>query len=248
MSSWSLFSTIRFEPLRRVNANNDRGGNFFKNVTNNLPPVVVKCLKRLQIFGKLDKNNKQRKELDNCCFFYALKQTGEQKEEILNKIRLKINTKSLTNSEVENFCMEFKIYLKMNYIDDSSKKKSKISNRIAYKERGEKRRKYFDVPEDKVEHKHLINLYNKDYFTEERTPFTSYYIKNIGSLDPKCYNKLMLGQKLKTGKTKLIMSSKLVRSLMKTNHFKPITFLQFGIISTIYSNDIPKKLYFPYGQ
>ena len=66
--------------------------------------MVVKYLKRLQIFDKLDKNNKQRKELDDFCFVYAVKQIGEYKEEILYQIRLRINTRYLTNSAVANLC------------------------------------------------------------------------------------------------------------------------------------------------
>ena len=167
MPAWSLFSAIKFEPIKKVKSNNDRGGNFFKYVTDNLPSIVVEYLKRLQIFDKLDDDNKRREELNDCCFVYALKQTGEYSEEILNQIRLRINTRYLSNSAVANLCKEFKIHLKLNYIDVNSR-------RIEHK-----KKRYFGVCEEKAAHRHLFNIYNKHYFIEERTPFTRYYIENV---------------------------------------------------------------------
>ena len=237
MPPWSLFSAIKFEPVKNTKSYNDRGGNFFKYVTHNLPSIVVEYLKRLQIFDKLnDDDNKQRKELNDCCFVYALKQTGEYSEMTLNQIRMRINTRYLSNSSVEDLCNEFKIHLKLNYIDDNNKLE-KIKH---------KNKKYFGVSEDESEHKHIFNIYNKHYFIEERTPFTNYYINHVNTLPTNFYNKRMNGKKLRIEtNNKLLMSSKLVRILMKTNHFKPITFGQFGLMTTIYSNEIPKELDFP---
>ena len=232
-----IIFSFKFEPVENTKSYNDRGGNFFKYVTHNLPSVVVEYLKQLQIFDTLnDDNNKQRKELNDCCFVYALKQTGEYSETTLNQIRLRINTRYLSNSAVEDLCNEFKIHFKLNYIDVNNK-----SEKIKHKNK-----KYFGVSEDKAEHKHIFNIYNKHYFIEERTPFTSYYINNMNTLPTNFYNKRMNGKKLRieTG-NRLLMSSKLVRILMKTNHFKPITFGQFGLMTTIYSNEIPKELDFP---
>ena len=86
----------------------DRGGTFFKYKTQNVPQIVIDYLKRLQIFDTLTEQippmvrRTQRKELNDCCFIYALQQTGEYTEEELNRIRLRINSRYLTHSSIEH--------------------------------------------------------------------------------------------------------------------------------------------------
>ena len=274
MPEWSLFSAIRFEEMKQVKANNDRGGKFFRYVTKNVSQKVSEYLIRLQIFDKLDeekinkKVNKkvtekqieyneepninktkhvQRKELKDCCFIYALQQTGEYTEDELNKVRLRINTRYLTHSAIDHLCKEFKINLKINYIDEDAKGKHK--SRKIEKRLGGKSRNYLGVPENEALHKHIFNLFDKHYFIEERTPFTTYYIEHIDELPEDCYNKRFNKAKNKmvidNSKSRFIMSSNLVRSLMKSNHFEPITFGQYGILTTVYSDLIDKDLDFP---
>ena len=80
LPEWSLFSAIKFSKFTKYNGNNDVGGSFFKYLTTDKVPVkVIEYLQRLQIFDSLvikDKHNKekQRDELNDCCFIYALKQ------------------------------------------------------------------------------------------------------------------------------------------------------------------------------
>ena len=265
MPEWSLFSAIRFEEMKIVDSNNDRGGKFFRYVTKNVPPKVVEYLKRLQIFDRLDTHKVkhcdeekvekaitkikriQRKELNDCCFIYALQQTGEYAEEELNKIRLRINTRYLTHSAIEHLCQEFKINLKIIYIDEGANGKNK-KKQIEKHKKGQKGKNYMGVPENEALHKHTFNLFDKHYFIEERTPFTSYYIEHIDELSEDCYNKTFNKAKNKmvidNSPSRFITSSNLVRSLMKSNHFTPITFGQYGILTTIYTDELDKDLDF----
>ena len=111
LPSWSLFSAIRFEPNPKVDsnrsapgsveprrANRDNGGSFFKYLLNtSVNEELTKYLVRLQLFDSLMNNNKPREEWNDCCFVYALSQTGCYDEETLNTIRLRIQNRYLSN-------------------------------------------------------------------------------------------------------------------------------------------------------
>ena len=257
LPEWSLFTAIKFSKLKQTDANNDRGGTFFRYLTNNVPKVVVDYLARLQIFDTLmsktvNKKDKvkytQRKELNDCCFVYALQQTGEYTEEELNQIRLRINTRYLTHSSIEKLCQEFKIHLKIIYIDENANTKNKKQQTIK-RAKGQKSKNYLGLSELEAKHKHIFNLFEKHYFIEEKTPFTSYYIEHMDELSEDDYNKIFNKTKNKmvvdNKPARFITSSNLVRSLFKSNHFKPITYGQASILSTVFYNEINKDSDFP---
>ena len=84
LPEWSLFDYIRIEKLFKYKkVNRDNGGHFFEYLAvESLPKRVIEYLAKLQIFTCLSINGKtQRKELDDCCFIYAVKQTGKFTEE-----------------------------------------------------------------------------------------------------------------------------------------------------------------------
>ena len=274
LPQWSIFSALKFTKLKDYDGYNDRGGTFFRYLTKNVPKIVIDYLKRLQIFDTLveEKVNKQvnkkvtdkqieynevpdlvkikkvqRKELNDCCFIYALQQTGEYTEEELNKMRLRINTRYLTHSSIENLCQEFKINLKITCINENVKGTTRAKQQIRKHKKGHKTRNYFGVPENEAKHSHTFNLFEKHYFIEEKTPFSSYYIEHIDELPEDCYNKRFNKSKNKmvVDNTKKISSSNLVRSLMKSNHFKPLTYADTELLMTIYYNEINDDLDFP---
>lgn len=74
LPDWSLFSAIVFSKFKSYKGNNDVGGSFFQYLTTDKVPIkVIDYLKRLQIFDSLvNDKNKQREELNDCCFIYAL--------------------------------------------------------------------------------------------------------------------------------------------------------------------------------
>ena len=131
LPEWSLFSEIKFSKFTKYDGNNDVGGSFFKYLTTDkVPKRVVEYLQRLQIFDSLvykDKHNKekQREELNDCCFIYALKQTGNYSEEMLNQMRLRINNRYLSQSSINQLCEEFKLHIRLTYLDESAKYKKK---------------------------------------------------------------------------------------------------------------------------
>ena len=68
----------------------------------------------------VDSKNKCIEELDDCCFIDALKMTKLFTEDILNKMRLRIRNRCLSNKSVDELCREYKIHLKLHYFDDET--------------------------------------------------------------------------------------------------------------------------------
>ena len=237
---WSMFSAIRFEPNLKVDSNRDNGGSFFKYLVNQ--PVqedLLQYLVKLQIFDTLTVNNKQREELNDCCFVYALSQTGCYDEETLNTIRLRIQNRYLSNSAINKLCDEFHIQVRVNVLEDinstSVHKKRPMINTV---NRQQKNYIGSDTPDENRVHE--FNLFENHYFIEESTPFSCYYIKHLNELKPEDLDKYNMEIKDKYWRSAraYIKSSNLVRELFKQGFFTPITYGQYNILNTVYYKDI----------
>ena len=85
-------------------------------------------LSRYQIFPSIvrfDKKQrpKQIKELNDSCFIYALKIHGVSRD-VLDKLRLRINTRKLGTAKMDALCDEFKIHAvvkDLEYTNDNTK-------------------------------------------------------------------------------------------------------------------------------
>ena len=261
---WCLFSAIRFNRYHKYTGEtkNSRVGSFFNHIL--VKPVcdeLRQYLIKLQIFDSLVQPNKnsladvfrteilqvarsdndkikQRKELNDCCFVYALKQTGLYDETTLNAIRLRIQHRFLSSSAINSLCEEFKIHIKVNCIDEEAKGKNKRRPMIITV--NGKQRDYVGIKDAEPNRTHTFNLYNKHYFLEETTPFSTYYINHLSTLteaDFDKYDKEFQNNRWKPART-FIKSSNLVKELMKQGYFEPITYGQFCILNTIYYKDI----------
>ena len=91
-------------------------------------------------------------------------------EDILNKMRLRIRNRYLSNKSVDELCREFKIHLKLHYLDDETTE----GNRN--KKIGCNYKRFIGVSEDVANFTVEMNIYKKHYFLEEITPFSKYYI------------------------------------------------------------------------
>ena len=241
LPSWSLFSSLKFSTVYNQKANRDVGGTFFTYLVKEECPQMIKdYLTKLQIFDKLvDENGKQREELNDCCFVYALQQTGLYDEDTLNKIRLRIQNRYLSQSSVNHLCEEFKIKIKLTFINEDAQSKNKkqtvrsISNKKA--------KSFMGVKEPLPNRSHHFNIYEKHYFIEEKTPFSTYYIQHLEELDESKFNKEMQNKRWKTARF-FISASNLVRELLKKNYFIPITYGQASVLKTIFYNEINPDL------
>ncbi len=245
--AWSLFSGIRFYRNPRVDTYSDRGGEFFSYLVKEQVPQCIKdYLIKLQIFDKLtdDRNKfKQRSELNDCCFVYALSQTDDYSIEELNQIRLRIQNRYLSQNAINQLCSEFKIHLKLTFIDEDFEGRNKKQTVKPYS--NSKRKNYLGVEKDEANHIHHFNIFQKHYFIEEKTPFSTYYMKNYEEIndETKFDKEYVLTSKHNNQrywrKSKyFISSSNLVRLLFKKNLFKPITYGEYSILNTIYYNEI----------
>ena len=97
---------------------------------------------------------------------------------------------------------------------------------------------YFGVTDGVVIH---LNSYKKHYFLEEKTQYTTDYIKHKyvlhEDIDPSCFNKIY--DKSKTNKwrrknepKRFISSGDLVKLLFENGYFKPITYNNASVLST----------------
>ena len=73
---------------------------------------MLELLKKLQIFYSLD-----APELDDCCFIYAVKQTGKFTDEQLNLMCMRVHSRYLSNSSIDQIAKEFKFKVNVNRID-----------------------------------------------------------------------------------------------------------------------------------
>ena len=237
LPTWSLFSALKFCLFENKGGNNDRGGSFFQYLTKEtVPKRVVEYLKRLQIFDSLvDGKGKQRRELNDCCFVYALEQTGCYDKDTLDKIRLRIRNRYLSQSSINELCMEFGIHIKLTYIDEDASGKNKKKSVESTSEG--KRKCYMGVDEAESNRTHHFNIYQKHYFIEEKTEFSTYYIKHLSECDDDKYNKEWNVDHWRKGRY-FITSSNLVRELFKQNYFRPITYGQNSVLNTVFYNDL----------
>ena len=61
-----------------------------------------------------------RKELNDCCFIYALKQTGKFSKDELNLMRLRIKTRYLSQGNIKNIFDEFKNKINISKTNENS--------------------------------------------------------------------------------------------------------------------------------
>ena len=244
---WSLFSSIRFTKIRSNGGNNERGGSFFKFLIKpEVPNVIKNYLVKLQMFETLvNEKGKQREELSDCCFIYALKQTGCYDEDTLNQIRMRIQNRYLSQKNINLICEEFKIQIKLTYIDENAS--SGHEKRAVSTMKNKKTKNYLGVDDPLPNRTHHFNVFQKHYFIEEKTPISTYYFKNWKTInDETKFNKEFKNRTTRNSfwqpsKT-MISSSNLVRGLLKENSFIPITYGQYSILNTIFYNEIDNDI------
>ena len=238
-------------PPSDLRLNNSRGGDFFNFLIKPKTPIkIINQLKRYQIFSSIVNNKGECiDELNDCCFLYALKTSGEFSVSELNKMRLRIRNRYLSNKNIDEICNEFQICLILHYLDDDTTYKHQ--NRTIscdYKIN-------MGVSKDKANHVIELNLYKKHYFLEEKTPFSRYYIKNIENENDLNYNKERrlhsYGSCTYEITRSFCKSGFLIRSLFKKGYFNPITYGHYMVLATeLYKfqdkNDINYDLEYDY--
>lgn len=238
LPEWSLFSAIEFLPIdhrSKVNNDNgrrkkvyaDRGGSFFKYLlTDDVPSIVKEYLKRLQIFDTLltKDGTRQRDELNDCCFVYALKQTGRFSDQVLDKIRLRVNSRYLSNGKVRIICEEFGINLRISYLYNTAHDKI-----IEFKQNDT------DEPIN-------VCFHEKHYFIEEKTPFSHHYITHMNTLDESYADREPKNQKYYRKTRSYISSSQLVRALFDGNYLRQICYGDVTLLKTVFHNSVDKDI------
>ena len=251
MPEWSLFSAIRIIPIKHVIANTDNGGHFF-NWLNNSPQFqdVNEYFKRLQIFDTLTITNEQqeeiqRPELEDCCFIYALKQTGKFSESRLNAMRLKIKRRYLAEKELNKLCEEENIKVIITRINDESETKNKSSRVRNTKTDTNKQERFLGIRDATAENTFYMFLYDHHYFIDERTPFTKDYIEHIDSVSPDYSHKRLKGQVWShiSDPSRYLRTHNLVRKWFEQGRFTPMTFANSAILSTALYDNVKNQDY-----
>ena len=207
----------------KVEGGEKREGSFFNFVIKESVPHCIKNqMKRYQIFSSfVDEKGKRIPELEDCCFVYALKMSGQFTESTLNQIRLRIQNRYQSIKSITKICQEFKINLICHYIND--KRSGKI---------GPSHQKFIGVEENEAKYKIEMNLYKKHFFLEEKTPFSKYYINNFEKEEEDKYNKLLNKSRGYEKARSFIRSGELVRYLLDNDYFTPITYGHYMILNT----------------
>jgi hypothetical protein len=175
---------------------------------------LIAELKKLQIFtqiiqwvpltnkqGKTSFKRKPIKELNDCCFVYALQQSGKFTEGELNKIRMRIENRYLPLTKLEEIAKEFDIHLTIRDIDDQAK--TNKTHKPEYNKQGK-----IDI---------TLNGYRNHYFLDiPHTSLTYYYINSIPIRSPDEFDKVVEGGRTRRGykEKHFISSHHLVRKLL----------------------------------
>ncbi|MBR3617509.1 MAG: hypothetical protein IKN46_02405, partial [Acholeplasmatales bacterium] len=238
LPEWSLYDAIRIYKRKHYNnVNRDNGGHFFPYLNNYTKVQALNdYFKRLQIFSQLNSESnpkKMRPELEDCCFLYALKQTEQFFEEELNLMRLRIKSRYLSQKAIQALCLEFHIKVKVHVVDFDEDGNLKDINNVRVTGKDGKTKNHFGEPDTDEDRTFEFNLFKEHYFIEERTPFTSDFIKRINSTSENNYNKMFKNSKwYKAEKSRFITSSNLVIKWFKQNKFTPINFATAAILKT----------------
>ena len=239
------FDAISFTPV-------SESGNNRKDNRDSFFPYLNKSdidLSRYQIFDsivRIDKKGKakQRKELKDSCFVYALKQAGID-EDTLNKIRRRILVRKLGQAKMDAICAEFKLHVVVHDLEYTSKNTIVKVNHNKY---------YFGVPAKDAFNVIHLNSYKNHYFIEEKTIYSTDYIKHKYQLHEEvpdqCYNKRFRKEGWRANKEDkyFITSAKLIKLLFENKgvddagnevpYFEPITYNNSRVLSTILYKDI----------
>ena len=195
-------------------------------------------LSRYQIFPSIvrfDKKQrpKQIKELNDSCFIYALKVHGVSCD-VLDKLRLRINTRKLGTAKMDALCDEFKIHAvvkDLEYTNDHTKFRVNGKN-------------FFGCSKDDAKWCLTLNSFKDHYFIEEPTQYTTDYIKHKYVMKEDV-NENNSGKRYNGGKwikvdrpSRFASSGHLVKLLFEGGHFKPMTYNNSYILHTsLYKED-----------
>ena len=239
LPDWSMFDAItikKFTPSENGYKTVDGGFFPYKN-TSHID------LKRYQIIEKQmfeEDKNKALEWMQECCFIYALKQTGKFSDEELNTMKLRITNRHLSRSAISRLCEEFHINLILHDIDDSRNEKNRLVRNSKgmhdYKcIKGEwkaiKNKAGGKVLGDTASTRYVeMNSYNHHYFIEERTDISSWYVDHIDEATDKQMHGWDKGNCFFTPKiydrdkykSKFLTSCHLVRKLMDKGKFEPL--------------------------
>ena len=133
-----------------------------------------------QQYGNVDSTMQKMQNLNQLLIDRFNNMTGCYDETILNQIRLRIQNRCLPQGSIEKICQEFHIHIKLPYIDDETTAKNKKQTNKTTKKDGS-RKSYYGVAKDEaVDGRiHELTIYKNHYCIEEKTPFSTYYIKHL---------------------------------------------------------------------
>ena len=258
LPQWSLFDYLRIHLPKNYNNPNKRkinynktGGNFFEYlIDSNINPIILEQLKRYQIFDSLtiktkdDKGKEkeiQRPELNDCCFIYALFQTGYFTDEELNKARIIINDRYLSHQNIQDLCDYLQIKVIVHKHDPEAK--GNHETRINKITKNGQKLNYYGIenpPNGKIIE---LYLFKDHYFLKEKTKITSDYIYNMKTIPNDYYNRRFNKNSWYVDESRGLNSLKLILTLMNQNLFKPITLATASILKTTLYDEIKDKDY-----
>ena len=238
---WAIFDSIRiFKNPYYKGVNKENGGEFFPYlIDSSVHEVIKKELIKCQIFDNLTEH---LKELDDCCFIYGLMMSNRLTTDELNKMRMMVKSKYLTQKNLKEICDRFKLKIYANSIDEEANlkhKKDKIRNH---------KNDYIGFDEATPERTFNFALIEGHWMLNEgKTSITSDYIKYTArcaageALDSPPNDAFNKRYKSVRGVYKWINCNDsryflsyvdLVRELMKQKKFIPITYATASILKT----------------
>lgn len=219
------FDAISFTSIDSNTTRKDNRGSFF--------PYLNKSgldLARYQIFDTLIEKGRQRKELNDSCFVYALQQAGVDVD-VLNKMRSRIHIRKLGLKKMDDICDEFDLHVIVHDLEATNNhSRFRVNNKT-----------YFGSKDGQVIH---INSFKGHYFIDEPTKYSVQYIQHKyiqhEDINDECYNKRLKGKYwCKIHEAKYMCSSgRLIKMLFDANYFEPITYENSRILSTTLYNNV----------
>lgn len=237
---WTLFDAIGVKLINERKGEKQKKGGYFRYINK-----TDLDLRRYQIFDKLYKMNKkgkkkQRKELNDYCFVYALRQDGFNNDD-LNKLRARFCCRYQSPKNINLVCQEFKIHL---IIHDLEYKSNHSLIRNQGKKNPGQKGTYLGVPKEEAKYIVEMNLFKDHFFLEEPTPYTRDYIVhkyvNKEVVPEQCYNKRFNKNCWYVTKeeNRFMKSGALIKLLFDSDNFRPTTYNEESILNTVNLNKV----------
>ena len=253
---FSIIHKLQFRQTNRswdnqdeqVKSKEDRSGAFLEYLLPDyITPEFEELMLKYQVFKTLNEGNGNsiRKELDDNCFIYALKEANFPND-ILDQMRLRVRTRYISKKAIYQLCQEAKIGVSITFPSEATTEKGKrLKLKKAEKiEKGKRTTNIGYEGEDQIGFINLTCINHHFFIYDQKLPISTYYIKNMKNINEYCIKN---NKNIKDWGFKVVSknhdrykidsrtsssSFNILNTLFETNQMVPIKYTDLGVMTS----------------